>query len=88
MAGVLAWSERNKLDDTCPGRTCTSDEMDGVDRAYRYANVSTYAFIIGGIGAAVGVGALLSSESDKRDDDVSVRVVKCTAGTFCVSGIF
>ena len=87
VAGVLAWSERNKLDDACPDRTCTADEMDGVDRAYRYANVSSYAFILGGIGAAVGVGALLSSGSDKRDD-VSVRAVRCTSGTFCVNGIF
>ncbi len=88
VAGVLAWSERDKLDSACPDRTCSASEMDGVDRAYRYANVSTYAFIVGGIGAAVGVGALLSSGNDKRDDDVSVRVVRCTSGTFCVNGIF
>ena len=73
VAGVLAWSERRKLDEECPNRVCTNG-TERLDRSYGYANVSTYAFIVGGVGAAVGIGALLSSE-DKDPSDVSVGVV-------------
>jgi len=73
VAGVLAWSERRKLDDECPNHVCT-DGSERLDRSYGYANVSTYAFIVGGIGAAVGIGALMSSSDDKEPSDVSVGV--------------
>lgn len=86
VTGLIAWSERNKLE--CRDSACVGDDKDRLDRAYQYANVSTVGFIVGGIGAAIGVGALLTSGSDKRDADVSVRVVPCTSGTFCLNGIF
>ncbi len=73
VAGVLAWSERRKLDDECPNHVCT-DGGERLDRSYGYANVSTYAFIVGGIGAAVGIGALMSSSDDEEPSDVSVGV--------------
>jgi hypothetical protein len=74
VAGMLAWSERRKLDDECPNHVCT-DGNERLDRSYGYANVSTYAFLVGGVGAAVGIGALLSSPDRKEPSDVSVRVV-------------
>jgi hypothetical protein len=86
VAGGLAWSERKKLDDTCPDRVCPNQEMDRLDRAHRYANVSTYAFIVGGIGAAVGIGALLSDGRQDRTD-VVVRV-NPAGGALQVAGTF
>ncbi len=73
VAGMLAWSERRKLEDECPNHVCTG-ESERLDRSYGYANVSTYAFIIGGVGATVGVGALLWPSDEKAPSDVSVGV--------------
>lgn len=88
VAGLLAWSDRNHLDDACPNRTCPPDEMDRVDRAKTYATVSTYALVVGGIGAAVGVGALLSTRKDPSEADVGVSVSPCSGTSLCVNGTF
>ena len=88
VTGALAWSERNQLDNACPDRRCAPDEMERLDRARGIANVSTYAFILGGVGAAVGIGAVLSSGSDTPHADAGARIVPCTAGTLCLNGVF
>ncbi len=88
VAGVLAWSERKKLDDACPDRMCSAQEMERLDRAYGYANVSTYAFIVGGIGAAVGVGALFASKANDPRTDVGVGVTPAGGGALRVTGTF
>lgn len=88
VTGLIAWSQRNDLDTSCPGRVCSADDMDRVERAKGYANASTYAFVLGGVGAAVGVGALLLPGGDKGDSGARATVVRCSAGTLCVSGRF
>ena len=87
VAGVIAWSERKGLDGACPNHTCPPNEADRIDRAHRYADVSTYAFVVGGIGAAVGIGALLTPGPAKSDAGVAL-VVPCKGGTLCLNGTF
>jgi hypothetical protein len=88
VTGMLAWSERNALDDHCPDRVCVEDEdQQRLDRAYGYANVSTGSFVVGGLGAAVGIGALLlAGPEDTANTEARIR--PCGPAGLCLRGSF
>ena len=58
VTGVLAFGKKSTVDEHCPGDHCDSQGMDAVDSGRTFATISTIGFIVGGVGAAVGIYAL------------------------------
>jgi len=58
VTGVLAASAKGDLDSKCVGSRCGPEAYDTLDRGKLLGNVSTIAFIVGGIGAVAGIYGL------------------------------
>jgi hypothetical protein len=59
ITGIVALSKAGDLEDSCGGTICDAEFQSDFDSGAALANVSTAAFIIGGIGVATGVTTLL-----------------------------
>ncbi len=60
VAGILSFSAVSSAKQNCVGNQCTANAAGGdVDRAKTLGNVSTVAFVLGGVGLATGVVGLL-----------------------------
>ena len=59
VAGGIALSEYQQLEDECPTLGCSQDQ---IDEARTIAHVGTAGFVVAGVGAAVGLVALLISD--------------------------
>jgi hypothetical protein len=55
ITGAITLSETSALEDECPDKRCTPDQQDALDDAHLIGNISTGAFIVGGVGVAVGI---------------------------------
>jgi hypothetical protein len=79
VSGILAMSKKSDLDCT-PNNECSNTSATSLVTAKAMADVSTVAFIIGGVGAAVGlVGLLTPSTVRVRRGDL--RISPYVAGT-------
>jgi len=58
VTGVLAASAKSDLNSKCVGSHCGPEAYDTLDRGKLLGNVSTIAFIDGGVGAAAGIYGL------------------------------
>jgi hypothetical protein len=68
VTGVVSLNAAAAAKDQCyPDDTCPKSAADDLDRAALSAHFSTASFIIGGVGLAVGVGALVWSFSNNDD---------------------
>ncbi len=63
LTGLLALSKKSDLDSQCPQKICPATANDDLDSAKSWATFSTVAFVAGGIGAAVGLIALVAGRS-------------------------
>jgi hypothetical protein len=61
ITGLMASSEKDKLDTACANNTCPPAQHDALDDAKLLGNVATLGFIVGGIGAGVLVYGLVSA---------------------------
>lgn len=61
VAGLVAMSAKSDL--SCPNGICGVEEHDALDKAKAWGNVSTGAFVVGGLGLALGLYATLSAPS-------------------------
>jgi hypothetical protein len=88
ITGFVALSKSHDLKDQCaPNGDCVSSEShDTYDASKRFGTISTIAFIVGGVGAVVGVAGLLTNEPD-RPRDVTATVV-VGPGSVGVAGTF
>ncbi|HSO40530.1 MAG TPA: hypothetical protein VLT33_48720 [Labilithrix sp.] len=59
VTGVLAFGKASTAKDECPGDQCTPAGLDAVDSGRTLATISTIGFIVGGVGAGVGLYGLL-----------------------------
>jgi len=59
IAGLVAFSQESDLSSTCTDKICGRSDHDSLDSGRLWANVSTVAFVIGGVGLAAAVYALL-----------------------------
>lgn len=73
VAGVLALSHESDAASACEDNRCPPSVHGDVDAAKSAATVSTVAFVIGGIGTAVGLSAILVS-GKHSDEKVAVTV--------------
>ncbi len=59
VTGVLMLAKQSDLSNTCPNHVCAPSKYSDLDAANTLATISTVGFIVGGVGVAVGVIALL-----------------------------
>ena len=58
VTGIAAFGRKSTVDTECPNDHCSSKGMDAVDSGRTFATISTIGFIVGGVGAAVGIYGL------------------------------
>jgi hypothetical protein len=75
MTGLLASSKKSNLDTLCSAdKKCGPNAYDDLDSARTWGTVSTFAFVIGGIGLAIGVYGLIEKEEKKDERQPAARV--------------
>lgn len=66
VTGLMSISQTNDLKDVCKP-TCPPERQSDIDSAKGLGNISTVAFIVGGVGVAAGVVGLILSSGDKKE---------------------
>ena len=61
ISGIVAANQEGDLERACVQQKCGPETHDDIDRAKRWANVSTVSFVITGVALAAGVVALLAA---------------------------
>lgn len=69
VTGLVALSKASDLEKKCPDKECPLDAQGDRKSAVAYANVSTVAFVIGGIG--IGTAIIALATSGKSSDEPS-----------------
>jgi hypothetical protein len=67
VTGLMSISKTGSIKDHCKEDKGTSDQADAIDSAKLLGNVSTIAFIAGGVGAGVGVVGLLLMNKESTE---------------------
>ena len=79
ITGVMTLSTVGQLEDDCgPDKACPPGQRDKIDDATTVAHVSTAGFVVGGVGIAGGVAAVIvalseDDEAPTESPEVSVR---------------
>jgi hypothetical protein len=67
VTGLMSISKTNELKEICPNNGCPAGKQGDIDSATSLGNISTVAFVIGGIGLGVGIVGLVLSNGDKKE---------------------
>jgi hypothetical protein len=59
VTGIMAFGKASTAKDACPNDECTTPGLDAVDSGRTLGLISTVGFIVGGVGAGVGLYGLL-----------------------------
>lgn len=83
VTGLMSISQTNELKDQCPNNVCPRDRQGDIDSAQSLGNISTIAFIAGGVGIGVGVvGLLMSGKDTKETGSTKPRVDPVVSGNY------
>jgi hypothetical protein len=63
VTGILAMGAKSDLDSSCQNKVCPADQQSKIDSAKTEGTISTFGFIVGGAGLAVGAVLLLMPSS-------------------------
>lgn len=75
VTGLLAMNKASEVSAACPDHACTNASALGeVDTGRTLGTVSTVAFIVGGVGAALGVVGLLTGGKETEAGSVAISV--------------
>jgi hypothetical protein len=67
VTGLMSISKTNDLKDICTNDKCPVDKQGEIDDAKGLGNISTIAFIVGGVGVGAGIVGLVLSRKEKRE---------------------
>lgn len=68
VTGIMSISKTSDIKDNhCVGDKCTPDQADAIDSAKTLGNISTVAFIVGGVGVGAGVVGLLLMNKESKE---------------------
>jgi hypothetical protein len=84
VAGIVIMSNASLRND-CPNGACPSSKSNSVDSYNLLRNTSTVGFIVGGVGAAVGVTLLLWTPRHESEPRMALWLGPSSAG---VKGAF
>jgi hypothetical protein len=65
ITGAVSIAQTSDVEERCDGDACPPSTADDRAEANTWANVSNVAFVVGGVGVAVGVVALVVTSSDE-----------------------
>ena len=85
LTGILTLSKASSLKDACRDKQCPASSQSDIDAASTTGAISTVAFVVGGLGIAVGVVGLFMSGRSEAPRASGLRVVPSVngvAGTF------
>lgn len=85
VTGILTLSKASSLKDACRDKQCPASSQSDIDAASTTGAISTVAFVVGGLGIAVGVVGLFMSGRSEAPRASGLRVVPTVngvAGTF------
>lgn len=86
VTGLMSISKESDLEPKCPGGKCPSSVSGDLDSVKSLGTISTISFIVGGVGAGVGVLGLVLSKNESKEQASIRPVVGPTwlgaAGTF------
>jgi hypothetical protein len=74
VTGSMALSRKHAAERGCVDHQCPPSTWDDLDSASSLAAVSTASFVVCGVGAAIGIGALLFGEHDTVPSSLTVGV--------------
>jgi len=66
ITGAVALSAKHTVDESCKDKLCSPDGLDAADRGSKAATVSTVAFTVGVLGAAIGTYLLVTDKPDAK----------------------
>jgi hypothetical protein len=73
VLGVITLDREKQLSEACPNRLCDPSQRGAFDSAQTLAHVTTASFVIGGVGAALGITGLIVGASKDDSDTGSLR---------------
>ena len=76
ITGILSITKVNSVKQDCPGGVCPASRQADIDSAKTLGTVSTVAFVIGGVGVAMGVIGLVTSKPPAKPDKDKDKVDK------------
>jgi len=62
VTGALMLSQQSSLSNSCPNHVCPPSQYGNLDTANMLATISTVTFIVGGVGVAAGIIALIAGK--------------------------
>ncbi len=88
ITGGISLSNASTLQDECGGDVCPTDRQEDIDSMITLANVSNVSFALAGVGAAVGLIALLVFDSDESKAQEATVKPQVGVGFMGFSGRF
>jgi hypothetical protein len=67
VTGLMSIAKTNDLQKECPENNCPRGYQSRIDEATGLGNISTAAFIVGGVGVAAGVVGIILSNNEKKE---------------------
>jgi hypothetical protein len=82
VTGLMSLSKTNELKEVCPNDQCPPGKQGEIDSATSLGNISTAAFVVGGLGLGVGIVGLLVSSGGEKEPPASAAHVRRPASAF------
>ncbi len=68
VTGTVALTKASSVKGQCVGSACPPEVADDLDLSRKMGNVSTVSFVVGGLGAVIGVVGLLASDGGAKNE--------------------